>query len=153
MEIAMDNLAKAHLETGKAMESGASDQELEDIREHIRHGQWRWDYAIASHGSFFHAPEETLRILASANDEAQKARIKLVGLLAKHKVFDYIAPDFSSKEKAQKLAGVPLQQLIEAKLLFKATLEKEWDKQAVQEGNLNMSTREDVDLEASYFKK
>lgn len=151
MELTMDNLAKAHLETGKAMEVGATDEELKTIREHIRHGQWRWDYAIASHGSFFHAPEETLRLLASANEEAMQARVKLVGVLAKHKVLDYQAPDFSSKEKSQKLAGVPLQDLVAAKMKFKATLEKEWMKQAVKEGKLNMKSQEDVDLEASYF--
>lgn len=124
MEIAMDNLAKAHLETAKAMELGATDEELKDIRMDIRHGQWRWDYSIASHGSFFHAPEETLRLLASANELAQQARLKLVKVLAKKGAVDFIAPDFSDKEKAQKLAGVPLQKLVDAKLQFKATLRK-----------------------------
>ncbi|KAA3616991.1 MAG: ammonia-forming cytochrome c nitrite reductase [Calditrichaeota bacterium] len=150
-ELAMDNLAKAHLETAKAMEVGASDAELKEIRTHIRHGQWRWDYAVASHPSFFHAPEETLRLLASANEEAMQARIKLVSVLAKHGVLNYKAPDFSTKEKAQKLAGVPLQDLINAKLKFKETLEKEWHKEAVANGALNMESKKDVDLQSSYF--
>jgi nitrite reductase (cytochrome c-552) len=153
MKITMDNLAKSHLETAKAMEAGATDDELKAVRVHIRHGQWRWDYSIASHGSFFHAPEETLRLLASANEEAQQARLKLVSILAKYKVFNYIAPDFSSKEKAQTLAGVPLKKLIEEKMNFKATLEKEWIKIAVKEGNLNVKSLKGVDLESSYFKK
>lgn len=153
MQIAMDNLAKAHLETAKAMEVGATDAELKIVRNHIRHGQWRWDYSIASHGSFFHAPEETLRLLGSANEEAMQARVKLVGILAKYKVLDYQAPDFSTKENSQNIAGVPLQKLIDAKMKFKETLEKEWMKKAVQEGKLNMKSQKDVDLEASYFKK
>lgn len=52
MEIAIDNLAKAHLEAGKAWELGATEAEMADILQDIRHGQWRWDYAIASHASF-----------------------------------------------------------------------------------------------------
>lgn len=152
-ELAMDNLAKAHLETGKAIEVGASDEELKKIRTHIRHGQWRWDYAVASHPSFFHAPEETLRLLASANEQAMQARLKLVSVLAKHGVMNYTAPDFTSKEKSQKLAGVPLEKLIKAKLKFKETLEKKWHEEAVKKGNLNLDSRKDVDLKSSYFDK
>ena len=153
MEIAMDNLAKAHLETGKAMELGATDDELKAIRTDIRHAQWRWDYSIASHASFFHAPEETLRLLASANETAQQARLKLVRVLAKYNAINFSAPDFSTKKNAQKLAGVPLAKLVDAKLKFKATLEKAWYKEAVKKGNLNMESREGVDKTSSYFKK
>lgn len=152
-ELAMDNLAKAHFETRKAMDSGASDEELKEIRKHIRHGQWRWDYAVASHPSFFHAPEETLRLLASANEEAMQARVKLVRVLAKHGVMNYSAPDFTTKEKSQKLVGVSLKKLVEEKMKFKKTLEKEWHKEAVKKGNLNMKSRKDVDLKSSYFDK
>ncbi len=136
-ELAMDNLAKAHLETAKAMEAGASDSELEAVRADIRSAQWKWDYAVASHPGFFHAPEETLRILSVANETAMQARLKLVSILADHNVRKYIAPDFSTKEKAQKIAGVPLQKLVDEKLKFKATLEKEWYKQAEKNYNLN----------------
>ncbi len=151
-ELAMDNLAKAHLETAKAMEAGASDEELKAIREHIRSGQWKWDYAVASHPAFFHAPEETLRLLAVANESAMNARLGLVAVLAKHGVTDYIAPDFSTKEKAQKLSGVPLENLVAAKLKFKATLEQEWYKTAVKNGNLNMESRKDVDVKSSFYR-
>ncbi len=151
MGMTMDNLAKAHLETGKALKLGATAAEVKEIQTHIRHAQWRWDYSIASHGSFFHAPEETLKLLASANEIAQQARLKLVRLLAKYGSANYVAPDFSTKAKAQKLAGVPLQKLVDAKMHFKATLEKEWLKSAVSKGNLNMETREGVDTKSSYF--
>ena len=151
--LAMDNLAKAHLETAKAMEVGASDAELKEIRADIRSGQWKWDYAVASHPSFFHAPEETLRLLGVANESAMQARIKLVSVLAKHKVFDYSAPDFTTKENAQALAGVTLQKLIDAKNNFKATLEKEWYKQAVKNGNLNMKSRKGLDEAKTSYSK
>ena len=148
----MDNLAKAHLETAKAMEVGATDEELKSIRDDIRKGQWRWDYAVASHPSFFHAPEETLRLLAVANDYAMNARIKLVSVLAKHGVMDYSAPDFSTKENAQTLAGVPLEKLVAAKMEFKKTLEAEWIKQAKERGLISDKTLKGSDEESSFFK-
>lgn len=150
MEIAMDNLAKAHLEAGKAWELGATEAEMADILTDIRHGQWRWDYSIASHASFFHAPEETLRLLAVSNEIAQAARLKLVKILAKYGAVDYIAPDFSSKEKAQQLAGVPLAKLIAEKKQFKATLLQEWNNQAVKNGTLNLDSRKGMSDKSSY---
>jgi len=152
-ELAMDNLSKAHLETRKAIDSGATDKELQSIRNDIRSGQWKWDYAVASHASFYHAPEETLRLLSVANESAMQARLKLISLLASKGVMNYSAPDFSTKEKAQKLAGVPLQKLIDEKLKFKATLEKQWQKEAVKNGDLNMESRKDVDTTHSFYKK
>ncbi len=152
MEIAMDNLAKAHLEAGKAWELGATEAEMKDILMDIRHGQWKWDYSIASHGSFFHAPEETLRLLAVANETAQQARLKLIQVLAKYGAVNFIAPDFSSKEKAQALAGVNLKKLVEEKENFRATLLKEWEKQAVEKGILDMAPRKGMSNKASYTK-
>jgi len=156
MDIAFDNIAKAHIETGRAMEAGASDAELKEIRTFIRHAQWRGDMAIASHGNFFHAPEETLRVLASANEQAQQARLKLVSVLAKHGVMDYMAPDFDTKDKALKIAKVNLQAEIDAKLKFKATLEKEWKKEAAAKGRLapnSVALDPAVDTKTSYFDK
>jgi nitrite reductase (cytochrome c-552) len=151
--LAMDNLAKAHLETKRAIDAGATDAELELIRTDIRSAQWKWDYAVASHASFYHAPEETLRLLSVANETAMQARLKLVSLLASKGVMNYTAPDFSTKEKAQKLAALPMQKMIDAKLEFKATLEKEWHKEAVKNGDLNLESREDVDTQHSFYKK
>ncbi|MCF6269312.1 MAG: ammonia-forming cytochrome c nitrite reductase [Melioribacteraceae bacterium] len=150
--IAMDNLAKAHLETGKAMEVGATDAELKAIRQDIRTGQWKWDYAVASHGSFFHAPEETLRNLAMGNEYAMNARLKLVSLLAKYGVMNYSAPDFDDKAVSQKLAGLNFDKMVEAKLQFKRTLEKEWNKQAVENNVWNQDAYKGVDNETAYSK-
>ncbi|MBU0663752.1 MAG: ammonia-forming cytochrome c nitrite reductase [Proteobacteria bacterium] len=150
VKITMDNLAKAHLEAKKAWESGATEEEMKDIQQDIRHGQWKWDYSIASHGAFYHAPEETLRLLSVANEQAQTARLKLVSVLAKHGVVDYIAPDFSTKESAQALAGVDMVKLVAEKEQFKATLLQEWNKQAVANGILNMETRKGMSENTSY---
>ncbi len=150
MEIAMDNLGKAHLEAGKAWEVGATEQEMADILRDIRHGQWRWDYSIASHGAFFHAPEETLRLLASANNLAQNARIRLAKVLAKHGAADYVAPDFSTKEKAQELAGVPLKELVKEKEAFRKGLLKSWEKAAIKAGKLDPAIRKGMSDNTSY---
>ncbi len=152
MEIAMNSLAKAHLEAGKAWEAGATEAEMEEILTDIRHAQWRWDYAIASHGSYFHAPEETLRLLAVANETAQEARMKLVKVLAKHGAADFVAPDFSTKEKAQALAGVDLDKLVAEKLEFKAALLKEWTASAIENGKLDPDARKGMSDKTSYSK-
>ena len=79
-------------------------------------------------------------------------RVRLVAVLAKHDVFDYVAPDFSTKEKAQKLAGVPLQKLVDEKLAFKSQLVQEWIKKAAAEGRLNMDSIKNMSDHASYTK-
>lgn len=150
MEIAMDNLAKAHLEAGKAWEIGATEAEMKPIQADIRSGQWTWDYSIASHGSFYHAPEETLRLLSVANEKAQQARLKLVKVLAKYGAMDYMAPDFSTKEKAQKLAGVPFEKLAAEKMEFKRTLLKAWTETAIAQNRLVPDVRKGMSDKTSY---
>ena len=131
---AMDVIGKAHLEAGKALALGATAAEMKPIQMDIRHAQWRWDYSIASHGSFFHAPEETLRILGSAINKGQDARVKLRIVLARYNAADYVAPDFSTKEKAQKVIGLPFQKLVDEKMLFLNTVRKDWNKEATDKG-------------------
>ncbi len=151
-KIVMDNLAKAHLEAGEAWKLGATEEEMKDLQQDIRHSQWKWDMAVAGHGSFFHAPDETLRLLSVANEQAQTARLKLVKVLARHGAIDYMAPDFSTKESAQALAGVDMAKLVAEKETFKATLLQEWNKQAVANGLLNMDSRKDMSNNTSYGK-
>ncbi|MDR2904444.1 MAG: ammonia-forming cytochrome c nitrite reductase subunit c552 [Helicobacteraceae bacterium] len=103
-KFAVNNLATAHLEMQKARELGATDAELASAVKLIRNGQWRWDYAVASHGGFYHAPDETLFILSKANQDAQAARVELRAVLAKKGAADFQAPDFSTKEKAQAIS-------------------------------------------------
>ena len=45
---------------------------MEPVLKDLRKGQWRWDYAVASHGAAFHAPQEVMRILASAMEYAKE---------------------------------------------------------------------------------
>ncbi|NKQ41270.1 MAG: ammonia-forming cytochrome c nitrite reductase [Sulfurovum sp.] len=150
--LAMDNLAKAHLETAKAMEMGATDDELKEARQLIRTAQWKWDYAVASHGAFFHAPEEVLRLLSVASEGAMQARIKIIGVLASKGVVSYQAPDFSDKALSQKLAGLDFDKLANAKLQFKKTLEQEWKKQAVKNTVVIDEHWKGVDRDTAYSK-
>lgn len=146
--MAMDVIGKAHLEAGRAWELGATEAEMKAIQQDIRHAQWRWDYSIASHGSFFHAPEETLRILGSAINKGQDARVKLRTVLARYNAADYVAPDFSTKEKAQQIIGLPFQKLIDEKMLFLDTVRKDWNKEATDKGLYDPKTA--VEFKTSY---
>jgi nitrite reductase (cytochrome c-552) len=147
---AMDVLAKAHLEAAKAWELGATAEEMQPALTDIRHGQWRWDYSIAAHGSFFHAPEETLRVLGSAINKGQDARLKLRIILARYGAADYAAPEFSTKEQAQQLVGLPFDKLIEEKEGFLKGLRQEWIKEASDKGLYDPKTREGMEFKTSY---
>jgi nitrite reductase (cytochrome c-552) len=148
--MAMDVLAKAHLEAAKAWELGATEAEMEAALLDIRHSQWRWDFSIAAHGSFFHAPEETLRVLGSAINKGQDARLKLRIVLAKYDAVDYVAPDFSSKEKAQVLIGLPYDKLVDEKNTFRNGLRQDWIKAGIEKGLYDPKTREGMEQKTSY---
>ena len=149
-KIATDVLAKAHLEAAKAWEAGATEEEMKAALQDIRHGQWRWDYSVAGHGAFFHAPEEVLRTLAGAINKGQDARLKLRIVLAKHNAADFVAADFSTKEKAQALIGMDYGKLVEEKKKFLDTLKQEWIKKAEEKGLYDPASRKDMVLKTSY---
>lgn len=105
-------LVAAHVETKAAMDFGATDEQLKDVRKLIRQAQWRWDYASASIGGAFHAPVEYQRIMSSGINKAQEARVQLARLLAKLGHNEPIAyPDISTEEKAQKYIGLDMQKV------------------------------------------
>ncbi len=149
-EKSMAQLAAAHLEAGKAWELGATKEEMKPILTDIRHAQWRWDYAVASHPAFFHAPEETLRVLGSALEKAGNARIKLAKVLAKYGAADYVAPSIDSKEKAQEIVGLPFKKLVEEKKVFRDGLMQEWKKEAEQKGLYNPKSTQNIEDKTSY---
>ncbi|MEO3736469.1 ammonia-forming nitrite reductase cytochrome c552 subunit [Shewanella baltica] len=124
-------LVKAHFEAAAAWKAGATEAEMKPILTDIRHSQWRWDYAIASHGAAAHAPEEVLRILGTAVDKAADARVKLAQLLAKKGITDPIAiPDISTKAKAQAALGMDMEKMNAEKEAFKKDMLPKWDEEA-----------------------
>ncbi len=73
---AEEALAKAHFDIAAAIEAGAGDEELADVRKLVRHAQLRWDYVAANNGMGFHSPEECVRVLATAIDLAGQCRVE-----------------------------------------------------------------------------
>ena len=147
---ALVQLSAAHLEAGKAWEVGATEAEMKSILTDIRHSQWRLDYAIASHGAFYHAPEETLRTLGTALEKAGNARIELAKVLAKHGAGDYKAPEIKDKKQAQEIIGLPFEKLIEEKKVFQNGLMQEWKKEAEKKGVYNPESTKDIETKTSY---
>lgn len=83
------------------MQAGASDGELVEMRQLLRHAQFRWDYVSSSNGMGFHSPQESMRILGDFVNQAQQVRIMAVRLLAgKGFTGEPRYPDVSTREKA-----------------------------------------------------
>lgn len=120
-------LVRAHLEAGKAWDLGAGEEQMQEILMGIRHAQWRWDYAAASHGASFHSPLEVSRVISTGIDIVQETRISLSRLLAGlgyNKELPY--PDISTKEKAQRFIGLDMEKLQSEKQEFLTKVVPEW---------------------------
>jgi nitrite reductase (cytochrome c-552) len=97
-------LAKAHLDIAAAMQAGATDEELANVRKLVRSSQLRWDYVAANNGMGFHSPLECERTLAASVELSGQARIECTRILAKHGHTEPVNyPDYGTKEKAQEL--------------------------------------------------
>ncbi|MGC9354615.1 MAG: ammonia-forming cytochrome c nitrite reductase [Mariniphaga sp.] len=126
-------LVRAHVEAKKAWDLGATEAQMENILQGIRHAQWRWDYVAATHGGSFHSPVETGRTLANGITIAQETRIEIARLLAKLGHNEEVPyPDISTKAKAQEFIGLDMDKLNAEKQEFLKTLVPEWDKQAAE---------------------
>lgn len=127
-------LAKAHIIASFAWEKGAKETDMKDALNLIRQAQWRWDFVVASHGSTFHAPVESQRILAHSLDKSMQAQLKLQSVLHKLGVnYEINLPDISTKDKAQKYIGLNMQALRDKKENFMNTVVPSWVKKAEQE--------------------
>jgi nitrite reductase (cytochrome c-552) len=130
-------LATAHIEAKFAWEKGASEAEMKPIQALLRKSQWRWDYAIASHGATFHAPQEVTRLLSHSVDFAQQARLLIAKVAAKHgHIGDIPVPDYSTKAKAQAAIGLDMPKLKEKKKKFLDTVVPKWIEEAKKNGKL-----------------
>ena len=126
-------IVRAHVEAKTAWDLGASEEQMKDILMDIRHAQWRWDYAAASHGGSFHSPVELGRVISKGIEVAQEGRIKLARLLLQMGYEGEVPyPDISTKEKAQAFIGLDMEKLKAEKEAFKAGLLQEWKKDAAE---------------------
>jgi nitrite reductase (cytochrome c-552) len=122
-----EELAKAHLEAQFAWEKGATEAQMNDALQLIRQSQWRWDYAVASHGGSFHSPVEFQRILALSLDRAHKARFEISKVLAMNGFTGSVPlPDLTTKEKAQAYIGLDIEQERAIKKTFQETVVPQW---------------------------
>ena len=132
-----DILAKAHIEAKFAWDKGATDAEMKDALQNIRKSQWRWDYAVASHGASFHAPQEVLRLMGNGINYAQEARLQIAKVLAKHGFDgDVPMPDISTKAKAQAYIGLDMKGMAEKKAAFMDNIVPQWITMAKEQGKL-----------------
>ena len=129
-------LAKAHIMAKTAWEKGANENEMKTVLQLLRQAQWRWDFAVASHGGSFHAPVETQRILAHSLDRSLQAQLALQKILFACGVTDFSMPDISTKAKAQAFIGLDMKTLTEKKAQWKETVIPKWLEEAKQKGKL-----------------
>lgn len=130
-------LVRAHIEAKFAWDKGASETQMEKVLKLIRQAQWRWDFAVASHGASFHAPQEVVRILADGLDKAMQARLELARILANEGYTETVPmPDLSTKEKAQKYIGLDMEAEEAAKKEFLQAIVPEWLEEAKANGRL-----------------
>lgn len=124
-------LVRAHVEAARAWELGAAAVDMEEALTHIRHAQWRWDYAAASHGGSFHSPVEIGRVISTGITLAQEARLDLARVLAALGHNEEVPyPDISTKAKAQAFIGLDMEKLNSEKEEFLDEVVVEWIKQA-----------------------
>lgn len=125
-------LAKTHIGAKFAWDNGAGEKQMGKVLKLLRAAQWRWDFAVASHGASFHAPVETQRILAHALDKTYQAQIELNKVLSSLGVKGEIPmPDISTKEKAQAYIGLDIKDLREKKDEFNKTIVPAWREKAI----------------------
>lgn len=120
-------LVKAHYEAGAAWEAGANWAMMNDAIMAIRHSQWRWDFAMSSHGIYAHNPEEGNELLDKAIVQANEARRHLAAVLKELAVTQVNYPDISTKQTAQQAVGIDLDKLTEEKQAFiKQEIDEHW---------------------------
>ena len=123
-------LSKAHIMAKTAWENGAKETEMSAVLKLLRQAQWRWDFAVASHGSSFHAPVEMQRILAHSLDRSMQAQLELQKVLFAYGVTNFTMPDISSKAKAQEFIGLDMNTLTNDKEVWKETVVPRWLEEA-----------------------
>lgn len=124
-------LARLHLEAKTAWDAGASDEEMAEVLQLIRHAQWRWDWVAASNSMGFHSPTEALRVLGTSINKAQEARVHLARIFGRYDVPQPVElPDFSTKELAQKVVGLDMNDIRKQKADFKNDVLPQWLEEA-----------------------
>ncbi|MDF1574727.1 MAG: ammonia-forming cytochrome c nitrite reductase [Bacteroidales bacterium] len=126
-------LVRCHVEAKLAWDLGAGEEQMTAILQDIRHAQWRWDYAAASHGASFHSPVEISRVIGTGISLAQEGRIKLSRLLYSLGYKEEVPyPEIATKAEAQAFIGLDAAALKAEKNLFLQTVVPEWNRKAME---------------------
>jgi len=75
-------LLSAHQALGACTQRGIPEERLRDARRLLREGQARWDFVASEPSQGFHAPQEAMRLLGLAIDQAREAEIMSVKMLS-----------------------------------------------------------------------
>lgn len=127
------NLARLHLEAKTAWDAGATEEEMEDVLQLIRHAQWRWDWVAAANAMGFHSTAECLRVLGTSIQKSQEARIHLARIFGRYDVPQPVElPDFSTRELAQQLVGLDMEDIRRQKADFRTSVLPVWLEEAKQ---------------------
>lgn len=133
-------LAKAHILAKTAWDNGADEAKMKEALKLIRQAQWRWDFAVASHGGSFHAPVETQRILAHSLDRSLQAQLELQKVLFSLGVQEVKMPDISTKARAQEYIGLDMKKLRSEKDNWINTVLPAWIEKAKAGGKIASAT-------------
>ena len=116
-------LVHAHVEANRASDLDATEAQIRDILQDIRHALWRCDYAAASQGGSFHSPVEIGRVISAGLPIVADARLELARLLAELGHSEPVPyPDISTKKKAQAFIRLDVAKLKAQKAAFKKNL-------------------------------
>ena len=116
-------LVHAHVEANRACDLDATEAQIRDILQDIRHALWRCDYAAASQGGSFHSPVEIGRVISAGLPIVADARLELARLLAELGHSEPVPyPDISTKKKAQAFIRLDVAKLKAQKAAFKKNL-------------------------------
>ncbi|MBR9726578.1 ammonia-forming cytochrome c nitrite reductase subunit c552 [Shewanella intestini] len=120
-------LVKAHYEAKAAWDGGATWPMMNEGIMGIRHAQWRWDFATASHGMYAHNPKEGLALLNKAIEQVSAARDVFKQVSSQVGAAKPVYPDISTKAKAQAAIGYDEPAAVKAKQAFiKEEIDKHW---------------------------
>ncbi len=127
-QVVMDNCIRCHEQLNtEFVKTGR----MGYMAQQAQGGKVCWDYAFASHGASFHAPQEVQRLFSDGLVQAQEARLMLSKVLAKHGfIGDVPMPDISTKAKAQEYIGLDIKTLNENKQRFLQEIEPKWIEEA-----------------------
>ena len=113
-----------------AWKHSATQQEMTKALIDIRKSLWRWDYAMTSHGTAPHAPQECMRLLSDTMMYAKDAQLECQKIAGLHGWMGNIPlSSISTRENAAKYIGQDMKSLCKQKQDFIDTVVPRWIKE------------------------